>query len=353
MAENLPQLMGLSGFCSILEHYPYKTVYMNCWKAFFLLGLLHLSMTISPKAQTPAMYYGDMDVAGRPYAKDPYVIYYQGIYWMYYSVPDEHRKTWYIGIATSNDLVHWQKKGNLKPSLDAVETNGICAPSALIKDGQLHLFYQSYGNGKADAICHAVSDNGIDFKKDPSNPIFRPRSGDWSCGRAIDAEVIAFKGKYFLYYATRDTAYKIQQQGVATTSLNSNFARDTWKEVPGMPMLKPELSWEKNCIEAASCIQVGKQLYMFYAGAYNNEPQQIGVAVSKDGIHWKRLSDQPFLSNGAPGSWNESESGHPKIFKAEDGKYHLFFQGNKDKGKTWFLSSVPVGWNKQGPYLIK
>lgn len=353
MAENLSQMMGLSGFCSTLELKPFRRTYMNRLTSIVLVSLLHILFIASPKAQTPAMYYGDRDVVDRPYAKDPYVIYFKGTYWMYYSVPDANRKTWYIGIATSNDLVNWQKKGNLKPSLDSIETKGICAPSALIKDGQLHLFYQSYGNGRADAICHAVSNNGIDFTKDASNPIFRPTISDWTCGRAIDAEVIAFKGKYFLYYATRDTAYRIQQQGVATAALTTDFSRSSWKEVSGMPMLKPELPWEKNCIEAASCIQVGKQLYMFYAGAYNNEPQQIGVAVSKDGIHWKRLSDQPFLANGAAGSWNESESGHPKIFKTEDGKYHLFFQGNKDKGKTWFLSSVPVGWNKQGPYLIK
>jgi predicted GH43/DUF377 family glycosyl hydrolase len=244
MAENLFQMMGQSRFCSILELSALKLVYMKRYNAisvFFLLQLLYIT---SPNAQTPAMYYGDTDVAGRPYAKDPYVIFYQGTYWMYYSVPDANKKTWYIGIATSNDLVNWQKKGNLKPSLDSIETKGICAPSALIKDGQLHLFYQSYGNGKADAICHAVSSNGIDFIKDASNPIFRPRAGDWSCGRAIDAEVIAYKGKYFLYYATRDTAYRIQQQGVATAALTSDFSRASWNHLfCSRRCCGPHLSW--------------------------------------------------------------------------------------------------------------
>jgi len=107
-----------------------------------------------------------------------------------------------------------------------------------------------------------------------------------------------------------------------------------------MPMLKPKLDWELKCIEAASCIKKSKYLYMFYAGGYNNEPQQIGVAESKDGIHWQRLSNEPFLKNGKKGRWNESESGQPNILKAEDGKYYLIFQGNNDKGKTWYLSNV-------------
>ncbi len=310
-----------------------------------------LQLLLGKAQDRPDMYYGDKSVPSRPYAKDPYVIFFKGTYWMYYSVPDSLKKQWHIGIATSKDLSVWEKKGDLLPLFNSVEAKGICAPSALIKDGVLHLFYQTYGNGKGDAICHASSIDGLYFQRNPTNPIFHPAISDWSCGRAIDAEVIAFKNQYFLYYATRDTAYKIQQQGVAVADLNTDFSRNSWKEVPGMPMLKPELDWETSCIEAASCIQIGDALFMFYAGGYNNEPQQIGAAKSEDGIHWKRLSTRPFLTNGPPGSWNESESGHPKILKAEDGKYYLFFQGNNDKGKTWYLSKVEIGWDNQLPFL--
>jgi beta-1,2-mannobiose phosphorylase / 1,2-beta-oligomannan phosphorylase len=311
---------------------------------------LFLLLAISPLAlygQQPAMYYGDTFVEGRPFAKDPYVIYFKDQYWMYYTVPDAQKKVLHIGIATSSDLTTWKKVGNIFGQPGTVEANGICAPSALIKDGVLHLFYQSYGNAKLDAICHAQSSNGLDFERDASNPIFRPKAGDWSCGRAIDAEVVLFKNQYFLYYATRDTSYKIQQQGVAIAPVTTNFSRNDWKEVPNMPILKPELDWEKKCIEAASCIQKGKYLYMFYAGAYNNEPQQIGLARSKDGIHWTRVSKEPFLKNGEKGSWNESESGHPHVFKAQDGRHYLFFQGNNDKGKTWYLSKVAIEWRRK------
>ena len=76
---------------------------------------------------------------------------------------------------------------------------------------------------------------------------------------------------------------------------------------------------------------------MFYGGGYNNEPQQIGCAVSDDGVRWTRLSDEPFLPNGAPGEWNASESGHPFAFTDDDGQVHLFFQGNNDMGQTWYL----------------
>ncbi|MBQ2186472.1 MAG: glycoside hydrolase, partial [Bacteroidaceae bacterium] len=66
------------------------------------------------------------------------------------------------------------------------------------------------------------------------------------------------------------------------------------------------------------------------------------------GIQWKRLSDEPLLRNGAPGTWNESESGHPCIFRDRKGKIHLFYQGNNTHGKNWILSSVALKWNRKG-----
>ena len=305
----------------------------------------------------PDMMFGDVSRTGFPFSKDPHVIYFGGRYLMYYSIPPYSDKSnpvqgWGIGIAESTDLVHWRKTGEISPAA-AYESKGLCAPCALVINGRVNLFYQTYGNGRNDAICHAYSDDGINFIRNADNPVFSP-DGRWNCGRAIDAEVIFFKGNYYLYYATRDPDYKIQMQGVAVAPANSGFGRGEWKNLSSDgPILKPELPWEKDCIEGASVIRKRRKLFMFYAGAYNNAPQQIGVAISKDAVTWKRLSAEPFLANGKPGEWNSSESGHPHIFRDRNGKTYLFFQGNNDMGKTWFISNLVVHWNKKGPYILK
>jgi len=301
------------------------------------------------------MMFGDVSRTGMPFSKDPHVIKFRGIYLMYYSIPSYRDvsnpvKGWGIGIAESRDLVNWKKIGEVTPATD-YEGKGLCAPCARVIKGKVHLFYQTYGNGEKDAICHAWSEDGINFLRDETNPVFHP-DGAWNCGRAIDAEVIKHKGNYYLYYATRDPDYKIQMQGVAMAPGTSDFKRQDWKNLSiESPILKPELPWEKDCIEGASVIKKKGKLYMFYAGAYNNAPQQVGVAVSTDAVTWKRLSDTPFLANGKPGEWNSSESGHPHIFKDTNGRTYLFFQGNNDNGKTWFISKVEVNWNKKGPFI--
>ncbi len=291
------------------------------------------------------MMYADLS-SGRPFSKDPAVVRFNDRYYLYYSMRAENG--WAIGIAQSEDMLVWKKIGELLPQ-EEYESKGMCAPGALVKDGKIHLFYQRYGYGAQDAICHAYSEDGLHFTRNPTNPIFHP-TGDWNNGRAIDADVIEHKGKLLLYFATRDPSGKVQKIGVASAPYDSDYSRSFWTQECTEPILEPELPWEKNCIEASALCKHEGKLYMFYAGAYNNEPQQIGCAVSEDGIQWKRLFDEPFLPCGKEGEWNSSESGHPYAFQ-EDGKTYLFYQGNSDNGKTWFLSKVEIAWNKGLPIL--
>ncbi|MBE7211726.1 MAG: family 43 glycosylhydrolase [Gluconacetobacter diazotrophicus] len=321
------------------------------------LGLLAVCLLAAPAANLPAapdpMMYADAEKLGRPFSKDPSVVRFGGRYLLYFSLPAVAGKHgWTVGIAESRDLVHWRKVGELVPAQE-VDKNGLCAPGALVLDGTVHLFYQSYGNGPKDAICHAWSRDGVHFERDPSNPVFRP-DGAWNCGRAIDAEVFPFDGKLYLYYATRDPQFKTQTVGVASADLRSDFGRAAWTNLStDGPALKPELAWEKDCIEAPTICRRGDTLFMFYAGAYNNHPQQIGCAESRDAVHWTRLSDEPFLPNGAPGTWNSSESGHPGVFVDDDGQTYLFYQGNNDHGHTWLLSCVWVGWKDDRPFVLR
>lgn len=283
------------------------------------------------------------------FAKDPAVVRFKGKYFLYYSMAAVRAEngevntgmrnaqaTFGIGIAQSEDLEHWNILGEV-PTSQPCEGNGIAAPGALVLNGRVHLFYQTYGNGPKDAICHAESDDGIHFIKDETNPVFSP-TPDWCNGRAIDADVCLFRGKAFLYFATRDHKGEIQKIGGALAEPDSGFSRDSWHQIAIGSLLAPELTWEGQCTEAPAVIENNGQLFLFYGGSYNCKPQQIGAAVSEDGCFFRRLSPEPILPCGAPGSWHSSESGHPFAFRDEDGTAHLFFQGSSDNGKTWYLS---------------
>lgn len=279
------------------------------------------------------------------FAKDPAVVRFRDQYYLYYTIKYNHAdfgapEKIGIGIAQSRDLEEWENIGEL-PLEDACEKNGVGAPGAVVLEGRIHLFYQTYGNGAKDALCHAVSEDGLHFTKDKTNPVYHPEA-TWCCGRAIDADVCVFKGNLLLYYATRDHAMRVQMIGGAYAPLNSEFSHNCWKPLANEPLLSPELDWEGECIEAPAVIENRGRLFLFYGGAYNCSPQQVGCAVSDDGIHFTRLSSQPFLPNGVAGEWNSCESGHPYIFRDNDGRTYLFYQGSADGGKTFYLSKKEI-----------
>lgn len=284
-------------------------------------------------------------------AKDPAVVRFGDKYFLYYTIL--YREGFIgVGIATSSDLESWINVAEVELTQEC-EKNGIGAPAAIVLEGKVHLFYQTYGNHTKDAICHAVSEDGIHFEKNPENPVYRPKA-NWCCGRAIDADVCVFNGKLYLYYATRDHAVRIQKIGGAVADLDSGFGRDAWAALADQSLLPPELIWEGECIEAPATVVNNGAIFMFYGGSYNCTPQQIGCAVSADGVFFRRLFDQPFLPCGEPGSWNSSESGHPYVFRDDDGRVYLFYQGSADRGKTWYLSKVEIGFDDNNvPYILK
>lgn len=311
-----------------------------------------LPLSITGTSVTPADFEPiknpKMKWAKGTFAKDPSVIRFQNRYFLYYSIIVNHegKGLLTIGIATSSNLTDWQFEKNIFP-MQEVDRNGLGAPCAKVVDGRVLLFYQTYGNNAKDAICFAWSDDGLNFTPHPQNPVFRPHGG-WTNGRAIDAEVAFFKGKVFLYAATRDPEGKIQKLTAASADPKSGFGPGAWTQAADFSILEPELPWEKSCIEAPTTMIHGDKIYLFYAGGYNNDPQQIGVAVSSDGVHFSRLWNVPFIPNGPEGQWNSSESGHPGLFTDDDGTVWLFYQGNATHGKDWYLSRVRLGWNENG-----
>ncbi len=286
----------------------------------------------------------------KKFAKDPAVVHFADRYFLYYTMRNDDESLG-IGIAVSSDMDNWECIGEVARTQEC-EQNGIAAPAAIVMDGKVHLFYQTYGNWRRDALCHAVSEDGINFDKNPENPVFRP-TDDWCCGRAIDADVCVWQGKLYMYFATRDHEMRCQKVGGAFADLNSGFGKDAWTQITNQSILCPELKWEGECIEAPATIVNDGRLFMFYGGSYNCKPQQIGCAVSDDGLFFRRLfSAVPFKECGKPGEWNSSESGHPYAFRDDDGKAYLFYQGSSDMGETWYLSRLDIDFDENNiPYI--
>jgi hypothetical protein len=124
-------------------------------KIIFIL-IITLFSLVSIWAQQPgnlpAMYYGDTVRTGIPFSKDPHVIWFQGQYLMYYSVPGftdkvDNQYGWGVAVAKSTDLIRWERVGEVNADPAATyESKGFAVPCALVVGDTVHLFYQTYEN---------------------------------------------------------------------------------------------------------------------------------------------------------------------------------------------------------------
>ena len=236
-------------------------------------------------------------------------------------------------IAESRNLIDWKKAGEILPETD-YEKNGLVNGRAILLDGQVHLFYNTHGNGPNDAVCHAIARDGLHFARDATDPIIRAQ-GAWNSGRAIDVDVLEHQGELLLYFATRDPSSKIQMLAVAASPRKSDFDRPNFL---GKPI-------------ASSLAARNGKIYLFYGGGYNNDPQQIGCAVSRMASTSPGCSGSHCLPTGT-GRMELFGIGPPSYFADDDGREYLFYQGNNDHGKTWFISFVLLRWDHGMPVLL-
>lgn len=307
------------------------------------------------------MHYGDPSRTAEPFAKDPTVIRLGDDYFMYYSITSFDKKAkagvqppadlgWHTGIARSSDLVNWTRVQDLE--LRDTKGNriyGAVAPCVKVIDKKIHMFYQRFwGPAGNNNIWHATSEDGFVFTNTCDTPIFIPETS-WSINRSIDAEVYRVGKKLILMFATRDKTGTIQMLGMAEAPYGSDYGPDKWTLLStGGPFLRPDYPWEMSCIEAPTVIKHKGTWYLFYAGAYNHEKQQIGLATSKDGINFTRIPPEGLLfTSGAEGTWNHGESGHPGVFQDKDGQVYLFFQGKASQNANYYLSVCKVHFVKE------
>lgn len=90
--------------------------------------------------------------------------------------PDRIRTTWQHAI--SKDLIHWEElPPALEPGKDcAIDKDGCWTGSAIYANGKFHIFYTAadLDSPNQQKIAHAVSEDGIHFKKDGDKPIIVP-----------------------------------------------------------------------------------------------------------------------------------------------------------------------------------
>ena len=129
------------------------------------------------------------------------------------------------------------------------------------------------------------------------------------------------------------------------------------------PVKKVMVQWQKADVFNPAAIVRNKKVYILFRAedipgtAIGMRTSRIGLAVSKDGIHFTKMKDpvlypdsSEFMKYDYPGGCED-----PRIVEKEDGSYVLLYTSwNRDVARlSVATSSDLINWKKQGPAFSK
>ncbi|SNX53831.1 glycosidase [Thermoanaerobacterium sp. RBIITD] len=198
--------------------------------------------------------------------EDPRIVKIDDTYYMMYTgFGDRTKDDYRICLATSKNLINWERKGVV---LDEPNKDATLFPEKI--HGNYVMFHRRY------------PDIWIAFSNDLKNwyghkPVIKPIKGTWESARVgVAGPPIKVKDGWFLIYHAADdnNVYRLGAALLDTNDPSKVLARQ--KE----PILEPELEWEKNGYISNVVFSCGNaikddNIYVYYGGA----DTVIGVAV--------------------------------------------------------------------------
>jgi predicted GH43/DUF377 family glycosyl hydrolase len=228
----------------------------------------------------------------------PFVFRHAGRFYMTYVAWDG--TGYQTGLASSGDLVSWQKEGCI-------------------------------------------------LRRDASSPVTRYNIAlNWIVRRnemQSAGELKRVRGRFLgVYHAYPNPGY---EEGPAVIGLCWSDDLRHWQIE--QPCLRPEdgAGWENGGLYKPCLVEHRGTFYLFYNAKTKNLPkergggwvEQTGVAVSRDLKNWSRYQGNPIIPNGPAGSWDERFASDPCVLI--DGSRWVFFYYSLDKkGKARDLLAV-------------
>jgi predicted GH43/DUF377 family glycosyl hydrolase len=261
---------------------------------------------------------------------NPAVVLHHGKFVMLYRAQDA-KGTSRLGYAESSDGIHFKRRPEpvLSPETDYEEEGGVEDPRLVSIDGTYYLTYTGY-NKKDAQLCLATSKDLIHWER--KGVILPAYKGNWNIGWTKSGAIVPEKinGKYWMYFLGT-TADKTDEMGLA-------YSTDLlhWTEATKTPVLpRRPGSFDSRVVEPGPSPLITKDgIVLVYNGADDKLVYRVGVAVfdPKDPTRLLTRSDLPLFT---PERTWERNGQVPNVVFVEGmvrrGDKVLFYYGGADK----------------------
>lgn len=210
---------------------------------------------------------------------------------------------------------------------------------AVVRLGERYLNFYSGFDGKTWHTGLAVSEAGRAWRK--KGRVLSPQGWEGSYIAANGSAVVS-GGRIFYWY-------QAGPRDAVSIALAYSDDGEHWRKEPA-PVLRvgPRGSWDEAAVGDPYVLACGEWFYLFYLGQNRYHRQRLGVARSRDGVHWQKEHRNPLLAGGGPGAFDERGVGEPAVFRSGD-KFYMLYVG-RDRAERrqigWAESLDGVKWRK-------
>ncbi len=347
MRKNMLWLVGLAMFLTACTAAATPRPIAATSTATMLPSTPTLSITSTPVPFFSV--YGDAPVVSKGqggawddrYTDPGAVLYYDGMFHMFRNgfrgFPAESQ----VGYVTSPDGYNWTKQGDepvFKTSDVAYAKVAMYASSALVEeDGTWVLYFYTWdskANPSSSVIGRATAPNPTGPWVADAEPVLTlGAKGEWDEQQVLAPHVLKTDSGYVMYYSGTDKS-GTQRIGMATSSDGITWTKyndESTAEKPFVesdPVFQPAGSgaWDAGWVHQPRVFQTPDDWVMIYRGVgpARGSSMMLGVATSKDGIHWERYAGNPVFKpsdiKGAGQFWFTNA-----VLK--DNVYYVFVEG--------------------------
>jgi predicted GH43/DUF377 family glycosyl hydrolase len=197
---------------------------------------------------------------------------------------------------------------------------GTCFDVAVLDDENTYRMYFSWRPKRSIALVE--SSDGIHWGR-PVIVLGPDSNSGWE-GRVNRPAVIKSKDIYHMWYTgqSRDRSWI----GYATSPDGLR-----WERAGDKPVLSPEQPWEKMAVMCPHVIRDDEKgvFRMWYSGGEQYEPDAIGYATSRDGLHWTKYISNPVFVKDPDNQWEQYKVTGCQVIRHEDW-YLMFYIGFRD-----------------------
>lgn len=136
--------------------------------------------------------------------------------------------------------------------------------------------------------------------------------------------VLKKDGVYHMWYSGLTGAYQVE--GHAWIGYATSNDGKTWTK-NAAPVLSPDTPWENTQVMCPHVLwDEHEQIFKMWYSAGEQEPEAIGYATSKDGLHWVKNKNNPIITGDKKYKWEQDRVSACQVIKRKD-DYLMFYIG--------------------------